>query len=83
MNQQQKLRTAKENALKRFGAVFEDMVQIDDYKFASLEEVEGEEIWVVCALTAKKNFNIDDAVDDWEFKQDSREKKKLAKSPTP
>lgn len=83
MNQQQKLRTAKENALKRFGAVFEDMVQIDDYKFASLEEVEGEEIWVVCALTAKKNFNIDDAVDDWEFKQDAREKKKLAKSPTP
>ena len=83
MNQQQKLRTAKENALKRFGAVFEDMVQIHDYKFASLEEVEGEEIWVVCALTAKKNFNIDDAVDDWEFKQDTREKKKLAKSPTP
>ena len=83
MNQQQKLRTAKENALKRFGAVFEDMVQIDDYQFASLEEVEGEEIWVVCALTAKKNFNIDDAVDDWEFKQDTREKKKLAKSPTP
>ena len=68
MNQQQKLKAAKDLTKKRFKDFIGDCVQIDDYKWASLEEVNGEEIWVVCSLTAKKNFDIDDAVEDWNDK---------------
>ena len=68
MNQQQKLKAAKDLTKERFKDFIGDCIQIDDYKWASLEEVNGEEIWVVCSLTAKKNFDIDDVVEDWNDK---------------
>ena len=68
MNQQQKLKAAKDLTKERFKDFIEDAIQIDNYKWASLEEVNGEEIWVVFSLTAKKNFDIDDAVEDWNDK---------------
>ena len=68
MNQQQKLKAAKDLTKERFKDFVGDCIQIDDYKWASLEEVNGEEIWVVFSLTAKKNFDIDDAVEDWNDK---------------
>ena len=68
MNQQQKLKAAKDLTKERFKDFVGDCIQIDDYKWASLEEVNGEEIWVVFSLTAKKNFDSDDAVEDWNDK---------------
>lgn len=68
MNQQQKLKAAKDLTKERCKDFIENAIQIDDYKWASLEEVNGEEIWVVFSLTAKKNFDIDDAVEDWNDK---------------
>lgn len=68
MNQQQKLKAAKDLTKERFKDFVNDCIQIDDYKWASLEEVNGEEIWVVFSLIAKKNFDIDDAVEDWNDK---------------
>ena len=68
MNQQQKLKAAKDLTKARFKDFIGDCIQIDDYKWASLEEVNEEEIWVVFSLTAKKNFDIDDAVEDWNDK---------------
>lgn len=68
MNQQQKLKAAKDLTKERCKDFVSDCIQIDDYKWASLEEVNGEEIWVVFSLTAKKNFDIDDAVEDWNDK---------------
>lgn len=68
MNQQQKLKAAKDLTKERFKDFVGDCIQIDDYKWASLEEVNGEEIWVVFSLIAKKNFDIDDAVEDWNDK---------------
>lgn len=72
MNQQQKLKAAKDLTKERFKDFIGDCIQIDDYKWASLEEVNGEEIWVVFSLIAKKNFDIDDAVEDWNDKLEMR-----------
>lgn len=74
MNQQQKLKAAKNLTAERLKDFIADAIQIDDFKYASLEMVDGEEIWVVCALTAKKHFNIDDAEFDWQDKLSRRRK---------
>lgn len=76
MNQQEKLAAAKKLCLARFGEIFQDFEQVDDYSFASLEDVEGEEVWVVVNLVAKKNYDIDTALEDFEIKKEAREKKK-------
>ena len=41
MNQQQKLKAAKDLTKERFKDFVGDCIQIDDYKWASLEEVNG------------------------------------------
>ena len=64
MNQQQKLKAAKDLTKERFKDFVGDCIQIDDYKWASLEEVNGGEILCGFSLTAKKNFDIDDAVEE-------------------
>ena len=74
MNQQQKLKAAKDLTAERLKDFIADAIQIDDYKYASLEVVDGEEVWVICALTAKKNFDIDDAEFDWQDKLSRRRK---------
>lgn len=79
MNQQEKLKKAKEKTLERLKTFISDLDQIDDYKWASLEEVEGEEIWVTISLIAKKNFDIDGAIEDFKDKQAMEEMKRKAK----
>lgn len=76
MNQQQKMAAAKNSCLKRIKGALADFEQVDDYSFASLEDVEGEEWWVVVNIVAKKNYDIDQAIEDFEFKKEQREKKK-------
>ena len=83
MNQQQKLKRAKEQTLERLKSFVNDLDQIGPYKWASLETIEGDEIWVTIDLVAKKNFNIDAAVEEFKdyqemeaIKQRTRESKK-------
>ena len=83
MNQQQKLKRAKEQTLERLKSFVSDLDQIGPYKWASLETIEGDEIWVTIDLVAKKNFDIDGAVEEFKdyqemkaIKQKTRESKK-------
>ena len=80
MNQQEKIAIAKRKTFERLKEDLADFVQVGDYSFASLEDVEGEEWWVVVNLVAKKNYDIDEAIEDYEFKKESKEKKKASKS---
>lgn len=75
MTQAQKLEEAKKITLTRLQDALKDFVQCGDYSWGSLEEVKGEEVWTVVNIVAKKNFDIDEAIDEWEFKKEKREKK--------
>lgn len=79
MNQQEKLRRAKEQTLERLKPFTQELDQIAPYQWASLETIEGEEVWVVFSLTAKKNFNIDEAVEDFKDYQEVKAAKLRAK----
>ena len=46
--------------------VVKDWEQIGDYSWASLEVIDGEEIWVVANLVAKKKFDIEEALEDYQ-----------------
>lgn len=83
MNQQEKLKRAKEQTLERLKPFVNDLDQIGPYKWASLETIDGDEIWVTIDLVAKKNFDIDGAVEEFKdyqemkaIKQKARESKK-------
>lgn len=66
MNQQTKLKMAKQSASERLATVTKDWEQIGDYSWASLEVIDGEEIWVVANLVAKKKFDIEEALEDYQ-----------------
>lgn len=66
MNQQTKLKMAKQSASERLAEVVKDWEQIGDYSWASLEVIDGEEIWVVANLVAKKKFDIEEALEDYQ-----------------
>lgn len=78
MNQQEKLKRAKDLTLERIKDFAADAEQIGDYSWASLEIVEGEEVWVTLSLVAKKKFDIDEAVEDYTIARELHEKKKKA-----
>lgn len=87
MNQQEKMARAKALTYERLKAALEDFEQVDDYSFASLENVEGEDWWTVVSIVAKKNYDIDGALEEFELKketkrkkQEEKEKKKTSKS---
>lgn len=79
MNQQQKMSAAKKACLGRLKEVLSDFEQVDDYSFASLEDVDGEDWWVVVNIVAKKNYDIDGALEEYAIKTELREKKKEAR----
>ena len=80
MTQQEKFRAAKNATLERLP--LDDFIQFGEYQFASLEQVGGEEIWVEVKISAKKSFDIDDAVEEFIFEQEKKREKaeKRAKS---
>ena len=80
MTQQEKFRAAKNATLERLP--LDDFIQFGEYQFASLEQVGGEEIWVEVKISAKKSFDIDDAVEEFIFEQEKKKEKaeKRAKS---
>ena len=79
MNQQEKMRAAKLATFDRLKEVLGDFEQVGEFSFASLEEIEGEEWWTITTIQAKKKFDIDDAVTEWEYARAQAEKKKAEK----
>ena len=74
MTQQEKFKLAKNAAVERLG--LDDFIQFGEYQYASLEVVEGEEMWVEVKIMAKKNFDIDDALEEFQFEQEQKQKKR-------
>lgn len=79
MNQQEKMAAAKNLTYARLQKALEDFEKVDDYSYASLEEVEGEEVWVVVNLVAKKNYDIDDALEEYALKAEAKAKRQKEK----
>ena len=79
MNQQEKMARAKALTYERLKAALEDFEQVDDYSFASLENVEGEDWWTVVSIVAKKNYDIDGALEEFELKKETKRKKQEEK----
>lgn len=70
MTQQEKFRAAKNLTLERLP--LDDFIQFGEYQFASLEQVGDEEIWVEIKISAKKSFDIDDALEEYAFVQEQK-----------
>lgn len=80
MNQQDKLKAAKNLTKERLENFLADLDQIGPYEWASLEQVgPQDEVWVTIKLTARKRFNIDDAVEDFEDWCNQEKKKREKK----
>ena len=77
LNQQTLLKMAKDACALRLP--LEDFDQNGEYSYLSLEEVGGEEIWVEIKLVAKKNFNADDSIEEWEIEKELKEKREKEK----
>ena len=69
MNQQEKMARAKALTYERLKTALEDFEQVDEYSFASLENIEGEDWWTVVSIMAKKNYDIDEALEEFEIKK--------------
>lgn len=82
MNQQEKMARAKNLTFDRIKAALEDFEQVDEYSFASLEDVEGEEWWTVVTIVAKKNYDIDGALEEYELKKETKQKRQEKKKKT-
>lgn len=66
MNQQNKLKQAKNLTKERLKDFLADLDQIGPYEWASLEQIgPQDEVWVTIKLTARKKFDIDEAVEDF------------------
>lgn len=77
LNQQQEMKAAKLHAAREIEELLGDKFdQVDDFKWVILCEGEGYSRFVELSLTAKKNFDLDEAIDEFEFKVKSREAKK-------
>ena len=79
MNQQEKMACAKALTYERLKTALGDFEQVDDYSFASLENVEGEDWWTVVSIVAKKNYDIDGALEEFEIKKETKRKRQEEK----
>ena len=77
MTQQEKFRAAKDLTVERLP--LDDFIQFGEYQYASLERVGEEEIWVEIKISAKKNFDIDDVLEEYVFEQEQKAAKAEAR----
>lgn len=72
MKLQEKLKFAKENVKSQLQEQLDrDFVQIGDYEWFQCIPIEGEDTYVTLKLTAKKKFDADEAVEEWEFSKEN------------
>ena len=79
VNQQEKMTRAKALTYERLKTALEDFEQVDEYSFASLENIEGEDWWTVVSIVAKKNYDIDEALEEFEIKKETKRKRQEEK----
>lgn len=79
VNQQEKMARAKALTYERLKTALEDFEQVDEYSFASLENIEGEDWWTVVSIVAKKNYDIDEALEEFEIKKETKRKRQEEK----
>lgn len=79
VNQQEKMARAKALTYERLKTALEDFEQVDEYSFASLENIEGEDWWMVVSIVAKKNYDIDEALEEFEIKKETKRKRQEEK----
>lgn len=79
MNQQEKMARAKALTYERLKTALEDFEQVNEYSFASLENIEGEDWWTVVSIVAKKNYDIDEALEEFEIKKETKRKRQEEK----
>lgn len=79
VNQQEKMARAKALTYERLKTALEDFEQVDEYSFASLENIEGEDWWTVVSIVAKKNYDIDNALEEFEIKKETKRKRQEEK----
>lgn len=70
---------AKALTYERLKTALEDFEQVDEYSFASLENIEGEDWWTVVSIVAKKNYDIDEALEEFEIKKETKRKRQEEK----
>ena len=81
LNQQQELKAAKDHAAAEIADLLaEKFDQTDDYKWTMLCEGPGYSRFVELSLTAKKEFDLDEALEAYEFKQKERASKEEKKN---
>ena len=73
MTQAKRLEKAKDVTVERLGDKLMEFDKFDDYKWMSLEEVDGQEVWTVISITAKKSFDPDEEIENYEVKCQERE----------
>ena len=76
---QEKMARAKALTYERLKTALEDFEQVNEYSFASLENIEGEDWWTVVSIVAKKNYDIDEALEEFEIKKETKRKRQEEK----
>ena len=81
LNQQQELKAAKDHAAAEIATLLnEKFDHTDDYKWTMLCEGPGYSRFVELSLTAKKEFDLDEALEEYAFKRKEREAKEEKKN---
>ena len=70
---------AKALTYERLKTAQEDFEQVDEYSLASLENIVGEDWWTVVSIMAKKNYDIDEALEEFEIKKETKRKRQEEK----
>lgn len=68
MKLQEKLRFAKQEVASQLQEQLQrDFMQIGEFEWFQCLPIEGEDTYVTLKLTAKKKFDADEALEEWEF----------------
>lgn len=73
MTRREKEAKAKEQASARFND--SDFLRVGPFSWVSMEQVGEEEIVVELSFSARRNYDVDEAVEEWEFQQSQAQAK--------
>lgn len=81
MNSQERMRAAKESAAAALEPALGAYDRIGEFQWATLVDTGESEEWVVFSMTCKKQgFDIDEAIEAWDFQRKEMEEKRRAAS---
>lgn len=72
MKLQEKLRFAKQEVASQLQEQLQrDFMQIGEFEWFQCLPIDGEDTYVTLKLTAKKKFDADEALEEWEFSKEN------------